>query len=106
MAHFYPTIVNDFHGSDGEALVYKALCRLNDEYTVFHLYRGKWRSEGEGDFIVIHPRKGILSIEVKSGSIAYRDGQWIQMNRRTGVEKRIDPLAGCGKSIPDIWSAS
>lgn len=67
MAHFYPTIINDFHGSDGEALVYKALCRLNNEYTVFHSYRwlsvkGKRRSEGEGDFIVIHPRKGILSI--------------------------------------------
>ncbi|MDN0047009.1 NERD domain-containing protein [Megasphaera hexanoica] len=108
MAHFYPTVIDDFHGSDGEALVYKALCRLNDEYTVFHSYRwlgvkGKWRSEGEGDFIVIHPRKGILSIEVKSGSIEYRDGRWIQMNRRTGVEKHIDPLGQAAESQYRIY---
>ena len=108
MAKFYPTIIDDFHGSDGEALVYEALKGLNDEYTVFHSYR--WlgeerqrRSEGEGDFIVIHPRKGILSIEVKAGGISYCGGQWIQTNRRTQSEKVIDPLGQAAESQYRIY---
>ncbi len=97
MARFYPTIDDDFHGSDGEIQVYQALQQLSDGYVVFHSFRwlgesGQYRSEGEGDFIVFHPTKGILSIEVKSGGIGYQDGSWIQINRRNNSEKRINPL--------------
>lgn len=108
VAKFYPTVVNDFHGSDGEKVVYEALKQLDDTYTVFHSYR--WlgeerqrRSEGEGDFIVIHPSKGILSIEVKAGGISYCDGQWIQTNRRTKSEKIIDPLGQAAESQYRIY---
>ena len=108
MAKFYPTVIDNFHGSDGEKVVYKALKQLNDDYTVFHSYRWlgekrQQRSEGEGDFIVIHPRKGILSIEVKAGGISYRDGQWIQTNRRTQSEKVIDPLGQAAESQYRIY---
>lgn len=103
MAIFYPTITGSFHSSEGEKQVYKALQTLNDDYVVFHSYR--WlgdakqrRSEGEADFIVLHPTKGILSIEVKAGGIAYRDGSWIQINRLTQSEKRIDPLGQAAES--------
>ena len=34
----------------------------------------------------------ILSVEVKSGGIAYREGNWIQINRFSGTEKVIDPF--------------
>lgn len=103
MAKFYPTITGNFHGSDGEAIVYEALQKLGGEYTVFHSFRwlgedGRRRSEGEADFVVIHPRHGILSIEVKAGGIAYRDGNWIQTNRRDGTEKIIDPLGQAAES--------
>lgn len=72
MARFYPTIDKNFHGSDGEQLVYDALRRwLSDNYTVFHSF--EWlgserqrRSEGEADFVILHPALGILVIEVKA----------------------------------------
>lgn len=103
MAKFYPTITGSFHGSDGEAIVYEALQKLGGEYTVFHSFRwlgedGRRRSEGEADFIVIHPRHGILSVEVKAGGIAYREGNWVQTNRRDGAEKVIDPLGQAAES--------
>lgn len=52
MARFYPTIDDNFHGSDGEIQVYQALQQLSDGYVVFHSFRwlgepGQYRSEGE-----------------------------------------------------------
>ncbi|MCH3914461.1 MAG: NERD domain-containing protein [Acidaminococcaceae bacterium] len=103
MAHFYPAVDNDFHSSQGEKLVYQALQKLNNEYSIFHSYHwlgepAQQRSEGEADFIIVHPQKGILSVEVKSGGISFRDGNWIQTNRNTGAEKVIDPLGQAAES--------
>jgi hypothetical protein len=103
MARFYPTIINSFHSSEGECLVYEALSKLNNEYVVFHSYRwlgeiNQRRSEGEADFVVLHPQKGILSIEVKAGSIAYNNGNWIQTNRHTKESKIIDPVGQAAES--------
>ena len=39
MPKFYPTIINSFHGSEGERLVYEALSKLSNEYVIFHSYR-------------------------------------------------------------------
>ena len=103
MAKFYPTIVHSFHGSEGERLVYEALSTLSNEYVIFHSYRwlgelNQRRSEGEADFVILHPKKGILSIEVKAGGISYRNGNWIQTNRNTKEEKIIDPLGQAAES--------
>lgn len=103
MAKFYPTIINSFHSSEGECLVYEALSKLNNEYVVFHSYRwlgeiNQRRSEGEADFVVLHPQKGILSIEVKAGSIAYNNGNWIQTNRHTKESKIIEPVGQAAES--------
>lgn len=104
MAKFYPTIDKNFHGSDGEQIVYDALRQgLSDQYTVFHSFvwlgnEKQRRSEGEADFVILHPALGILAIEVKAGGIAYREGNWIQINRRTGEEKVIDPLGQAAES--------
>lgn len=103
MAKFYPAVSKDFHGSTGEQMVYKSLSSLGDEYIVFHSYRwlggyGQRRSEGEADFIVVHPKLGILVIEVKSGGIRYCEGSWMQKNLITGEERRIDPLGQAAES--------
>lgn len=103
MAKFYPTIINSFHSSEGECLVYESLSKLNNEYVIFHSYRwlgeiNQRRSEGEADFVVLHPQKGILSIEVKAGSIAYYNGNWIQTNRHTKESKIIDPVGQAAES--------
>jgi len=100
MARIYPAELDaqpSFHGSAGEKAVYAALLTLDDKYTVFYSFRwlnedGQARSEGEGDFIVLHPEHGLLSIEVKDGGIDYDGGCWWQTNRRTGAQKRIDPF--------------
>ena len=94
----------NFHGSDGEQIVYEALKQnLPDSYTVFHSFawlgsEKQRRSEGEADFVILHPVLGILAIEVKAGGIAYAEGNWIQINRHSGEEKVIDPLGQAAES--------
>lgn len=97
MARFYPAFVGDFHGSEGERLAYHALKMLGDDYTVFHSYCWlgdgvRTAVQGEADFLVLHPRHGILAIEVKAGGIAYEDGAWQQTNRNTGEAHVIYPF--------------
>lgn len=97
MARFYPAFVGDFHGSEGERLAYHALEMLGDDYTVFHSYCWlgdgvRTAAQGEADFLVLHPRHGILAIEVKAGGIAYEGGAWQQTNRNTGETKVIYPF--------------
>ena len=103
MSTFYPSSTTSFHASEGEKLVYKALQKLNNEYRVIHSYRwlgdeAQRRSEGEADFLIIHPAKGILSVEVKAGGVAFRNGNWIQINRNTGTEKVMDPFGQAAES--------
>lgn len=109
MARFYPAFVGDFHGSEGERLAYRALESLGDDYTVFHSYC--WLGDGvctapqgEADFVVLHPQRGILAIEVKAGGIAYEDGVWQQTNRRTGETKVIYPFQQAENSRQRILS--
>ena len=68
--------------SGGEERVFNALNeKLNDEWLIYHSWR--WlknltnstirKSQGEGDFVLFHPNCGIIVIEVKGGTIEYRD---------------------------------
>ena len=59
-------------------------------------------SQGEADFVVLHPRHGILAIEVKAGGIAYEDGAWKQTNRRTDERKVIYPFQQAENSCQRI----
>lgn len=105
MAKIFPKDVKDFNDSWGEMVVYEALSKLNDDYTVF--YSVPWQNRnsrgkviwGESDFIVFHPDRGILVIEVKSGKISLRDGKFYQTSMNADDEHEInDPLAQAGKS--------
>lgn len=103
MAIFIPSVKpEDFNNSYGEMKVYESLRSLNDKYTVF--YSLSWvgvnerRTVGEADFVILHPDKGVMVIEVKSGEIEYKNGDWIQTNTRSGVAKRIAPFVQARKS--------
>lgn len=73
---------------------------LEDDFVVF--YSRPWLGEdrfgnerdGECDFLIAHPRFGILAIEVKGGGIAYdpSGSQWVSTDR-DGIRHRIkDPV--------------
>ncbi|HCS74061.1 MAG TPA: hypothetical protein DIW17_09315 [Clostridiales bacterium] len=105
MARFIPKLPESFHGSIGEEKAFAALRLLDNNYVVFHSFN--WigisdRIQGEADFVVIHPVKGILVIELKSGAINYQLGQWTQTNTLTGFTKTISPFVQANKSKFEI----
>ncbi|MDO4765091.1 MAG: nuclease-related domain-containing protein [Eubacteriales bacterium] len=108
MAVFIPSVKpEDFNNSYGEMKVYEALKTLNDQYTIF--YSLSWvginekRTVGEADFVIVHPAKGILVIEVKSGEIEYKNGEWIQTNTKSRQSKCITPYFQARKSQFELW---
>lgn len=65
--------------SEAEKTVWKALkARLPNGWTAWHSLRirDKHAYLGEGDFVLAHPSRGLLVIEVKGGRIELRDGRW------------------------------
>ena len=73
---------NEFNNSIGEKVLYEELKRqLTDDYVVFHsvnIAAQVFKDHGyfvnkELDFIVFHPGKGMLCIEVKAGQIKFED---------------------------------
>ncbi|MDD4010480.1 MAG: NERD domain-containing protein, partial [Fermentimonas sp.] len=105
MPKFIPKIPDSFNGSIGEEKAFDALRLLDNSYTIFHSLN--WvgisnRTQGEADFVIIHPAKGILVVEVKSGGIRYKDGDWIQTNTITGFSKKIAPFSQARRSQYEI----
>lgn len=69
----------------GESIVYDLLSKLEDDFYIFQnrywIFKNKdgSRSEKETDFLLVHPQKGLLIIEVKGGTRFSYDGrndQW------------------------------
>ena len=104
MAKMIPSFYDNSNGSIGEQMAFDALRNnLPDDYTVFHSHR--WNTtnlfnrhiQGEADFIVFHPKHGILVIEVKSGSVLYENGLWYY--EYNGKHTRMtDPMEQANKS--------
>ena len=103
-ARMIPSDVNHFNSSKAEREVFRALrSRLPDSVTVFYslhwVHPGEHRgarntrvaAQGEGDFVIFDPARGIMAVEVKGGNIRVQEGQWRQKNRQTGLEKTIRP---------------
>jgi hypothetical protein len=70
--------------SHAEHRVYDALqSGLPPGWTAWHSLRihDSDGAEGEGDFILVDPDRGLLVIEVKGGSMEARDGRWFQNSR-------------------------
>lgn len=69
---------------DSEKLVFGKLKALPEDWTVFHsvamfderLPMRQSISDAEADFVVYHPKEGILVLEVKGGRVQYSGGQW------------------------------
>lgn len=100
MAVMYPrTLFEPDLKSAAEGKVFNALeAGLDGEWEVFHsaawLVRDKSQgsSDGEIDFVIVHPERGVLCLEVKGGGIECRHGEWYGIH--SGKRERIkDPFA-------------
>lgn len=82
----YIGLGTDEPSEDSESRVANALKRLPNDWVVLHHVswqskRGGRQGDGEADFIVLHPHKGMLVIEVKGGGIDIEAGRWFTTNR-------------------------
>jgi hypothetical protein len=106
-----PSTSERFHKSPGEAEVYTALRALPDSIVVIHGLRTLTRHEGqeqpangEADFVILDPARGILVVEVKGGTVLYDPGsdQW-SLRVQRGREKRMsDPAKRAEDRLRDL----
>jgi len=95
MAKMYPSTIRPDTESPAERLLYEVFDKqLPESFHVFHSVAWQartgryYRRDGEADFIVIHPERGILIIEAKGGQISYdgTSGVWMQNNHEMGKD--------------------
>ena len=109
MARLFPKIEPDEIANPGERSVARALLeQLPRRVEVFHgfnwLARGPHGTllEGECDFILLEPEKGLLFVEVKGGSLVFDGEKWV---REVGAQRRElnkDPFAQAQQGMYDI----
>jgi len=87
MPKFIPNVRPEDISYDSERAVYRALSTLPPEYVVLHSF--PWLRpcrdlleeplrEGEADFVVLHPNRGLLVLEVKGGFPVLCGRQWMR----------------------------
>ncbi len=95
MVTFYTDIKN-LEAPDSEIKLAQALSALEDDWHVLHSVfwqskREGRQGDGEADFLLMHPKFGILVIEVKGGGIDVEHGQWITIDRYENRYSIKDP---------------
>lgn len=101
MARMYPNILSDDVASEAERLLYEQFRdELDNSYTVFH--QVSWQAvdgqgrprDGEADFIIAHPQRGIIVLEAKGGAIRCdpNTGKWTSIDRNGQVHSIKDPF--------------
>jgi superfamily I DNA/RNA helicase len=97
MARMVPNQLSPDTRSDAERLLYEAFRdRLEDDYIVFH--SAAWLSQdrqgrprdGEADFVIAHPQRGILVMEAKDCTT---------IHSFKGLERAVIILAGIGQRL-------
>jgi hypothetical protein len=100
MARTFPASLHDDDlKSAAERKVFDALRdQLPDDWTVFHSASVifKDHAEGarddEGDFVLCHPERGIVCLEVKGGGLECRHGEWFRLPAGAEKERMRDPF--------------
>ncbi len=106
MARMYPDVPPGDLEHTSEEPVYVALRnQLGDDYAVLHSYpwlrpwRGDALLEGEADFVVIHPHRGILVLEVKGGETIRHDGRRWFRETLSGLKEFQDPFVQARRNM-------
>ncbi len=87
--------------SHAEGAVHLALKKgLPPGWSAWHSLRIRTRDGylGEGDFVLAHPDRGLLALEVKGGRIEQRDGRWFQ-NGAPMAKAPLDQALGFLKKL-------
>ena len=96
MARMYPNYEHELNSCYAESKAYQALKALPQEYMIFHSVSWIEKREYnpfhwyENDFLLIHPTKGMLVLEVKGGEIRFDNSTVYQKNTITKEEVALD----------------
>jgi hypothetical protein len=111
VARLFPALDPAQIDNPGERRLAQALVeQLPHRVEVFHGFNWLSRSrqgtlqEGECDFVLLDPERGLLFIEVKGGSLVFDGREWI---REVGAERRRlnkDPFAQAQRAMHDLFA--
>lgn len=81
MATMIPDIPKEFDAKSHEGIMFDELNQLPEEYYVFHSFeivtiKNNQILESETDFVIFHPKKGLICLEAKAGQVKYENGYW------------------------------
>lgn len=81
MATMIPDIHKEYHEWSHEDVMFDELNQLPEDYYVFHSFeivtiKGGQVLESETDFVIFHPKKGLICLEAKAGQVKYENGYW------------------------------
>ena len=81
MATMIPDIHKECHEWSHEDVMFDELNLLPEDYYVFHSFeivtiKGGQVLESETDFVIFHPKKGLICLEAKAGQVKYENGYW------------------------------
>ncbi|MCI0752157.1 nuclease-related domain-containing DEAD/DEAH box helicase [Teichococcus vastitatis] len=106
MARMYPDVPASDLEHASEEPVYLALRdQLGEDYAALHSYpwlrpwRGDALLEGEADFVVLHPQRGILVLEVKGGEDIRHDGRRWFRSTSSGPKEFQDPFVQARRNM-------
>src|SRR4030042_462272 len=88
--------------SPAERKVHAALSKhLPKGWHAWHSLRlkGRRRIDGEGDFVIAIPNRGLLVLEVKGGRIEVREGRWYQNGTPLDAPPRQQGLGFASKLV-------
>jgi hypothetical protein len=97
----FPVDLKADRAGSAEYQVYEALAdELDDDWLVIHRVRWQDRPErgrphdGETDFVIAHPGRGMLTLEVKGGEVACdpKTGRWTSRDQQGEVHDIRDPF--------------
>ncbi|WP_245683854.1 AAA domain-containing protein [Vulcanibacillus modesticaldus] len=105
-----PDIHIDSIQNKGERDFYRIASLLPDDYTVLYSYKyqiGEYENNlvREADFIIVHPLRGYIVVEVKQGNISYHNGRWYEIKDGNYQPLHKDPVEQARTAMFEILNS-
>ncbi|UFN44831.1 nuclease-related domain-containing DEAD/DEAH box helicase [Nocardioides okcheonensis] len=99
MARFFPSRLMGSKVTYGERMVFERLHDLDDSWVVLSELeflhgreKGSRLREGEADFVLLHPKRGLLLLEVKDARYRVEGRQWYRLPKSGAESKDRSPF--------------